>query len=70
MRGHIQGKDGIYSIVRELAAKGLAVILISDEIPEVLYHCDRIFIMRDGRFTGEFMAHRSSEAEIGEAVYA
>lgn len=65
-----QGKDGIYSIVRELAAKGLAVILISDEIPEVLYHCDRIFIMRDGRFTGEFMAHRSSEAEIGEAVYA
>ena len=65
-----QGKDGIYSIVRELAAKGIAVILISDEIPEVLYHCDRIFIMRDGRFTGEFMAHRSSEAEIGEAVYA
>ncbi len=65
-----QGKDGIYTIVKDLAAKGLAVILISDEIPEVLYHCDRILIMRKGRLVSEFAAHRSSEAELKEAVYA
>ncbi len=64
-----QGKDGIYTIVKDLAAKGLAVILISDEITEVLYHCDRILIMRQGRLTSEYYAHRSSEAELKEAVY-
>ena len=63
------GKDGIYGIVKDLAAEGLAVLMISDEIPEVLYHCDRILVMRRGRLTGEVMAHRSSEAELKDAVH-
>ncbi len=64
------GKDGIYTVVKELAAKGLSVIMISDEIPEVLYHSDRILVMRDGRITGEYLPHRTTEAELREAVYA
>ncbi len=63
----IGAKDGIYAIVRALAAKGLAVILISDEVPEVFYHTDRILIMREGRLTGEFLPSRSSEAEVRQA---
>ena len=66
----ISAKDGIYEIVRGLAAKGVAVILISDEIPEVLYHSHRILIMRNGRITGEFDAHKSSEDELRVAVNA
>jgi simple sugar transport system ATP-binding protein len=66
----LHGKDGIYTIVKDLAAQGLAVIMISDEIPEVLYHCDRILVMRQGRLTGEVMAHHSSEAQLKEAVHA
>ena len=66
----LHGKDGIYTIVKDLAAQGLAVIMISDEIPEVLYHCDRILVMRQGRLTGEVMSHHSSEAELKEAVHA
>ncbi|MFM8701910.1 MAG: sugar ABC transporter ATP-binding protein [Hyphomicrobiales bacterium] len=66
----ISAKDGIYEIVRGLAAKGVAVILISDEIPEVLYHSHRILIMRNGRITGEFDAHKSSEDELRIAVNA
>ena len=66
----VLGKDGIYQIVKDLAAEGLAVIMISDEIPEVLYHCDRILVMRQGRLTSEVMAHHSSEAELKEAVNA
>ena len=66
----ISAKDGIYEIVRGLAAKGVAVILISDEIPEVLYHSHRILIMRNGKITGEFDAHKSSEDELRVAVNA
>ena len=66
----LHGKDGIYKIVKDLAAKGLAVIMISDEIPEVLYHCDRILVMRQGRLTREVLAHHSSEAELKEVVHA
>jgi len=66
----LHGKDGIYQIVKDLAAQGLAVIMISDEIPEVLYHCDRVIVMRQGRLTGEVMAHQSSEACLKEMVHA
>jgi simple sugar transport system ATP-binding protein len=66
----LHGKDGIYQIVKDLAARGLAVIMISDEIPEVLYHCDRILVMREGRLTNEVMAHHVSEAELREVVHA
>lgn len=66
----VSAKDGIYEIVRRLAADGMAVIMISDEVPEVLYHSHRILVMRGGRIAGEFTAHRSSEAELQQAVDA
>lgn len=66
----LHGKDGIYQIVKDLAAEGLAVIMISDEIPEVLYHCDRILVMREGRLAGEVMAHCVSETQLREIVHA
>jgi len=66
----ISAKDGIYEIVRRLASEGVAIIMISDEVPEVLYHSHRVLVMRDGRLAGEFMPFRSSEAEIMEAVNA
>ena len=66
----ILAKDGIYEIVRGLAQKGVAVIMISDEIPEVLYHSHHILVMRQGRLTGEFEPHKSSEDQIRVAVNA
>ena len=66
----IGAKDGIYEIVKRLAANGVSVVMISDEIPEVLYHSHRVLIMRNGRLTGEFISHRSSERELMEAVNA
>ena len=66
----LHGKDGIYQLVKKLAAEGLAVIMISDEIPEVLYHCDRILVMRDGRLIREVMAHQVSESELKGIVHA
>jgi simple sugar transport system ATP-binding protein len=66
----ISAKDGIYEIVKRLAAEGVAVIMISDEIPEVLFHSHRVLVMRAGRLTGEFRPHRTSEAELRVAVNA
>jgi simple sugar transport system ATP-binding protein len=66
----IAAKDGIYEIVKTLAANGVAVLLISDEIPEVFYHADRVLIMRQGRIVGECRPHSSSEAELRDAVNA
>ncbi len=66
----IGAKDGIYAIVRELAASGLAVIMISDEIPEVFYHTDRVLIMREGRLRGEIVPRQSQPDALRQAVDA
>ena len=66
----ISAKDGIYEIVKKLAADGVSIVMISDEIPEVLYHSHRVLIMRDGRLAGEYVSHLSSEHELQAAVNA
>jgi simple sugar transport system ATP-binding protein len=66
----ISAKDGIYEIVKKLAGQGIAIIMISDEIPEVLYHSHRVLVMRAGRISGDYVPFRSSEQELMEAVNA
>lgn len=66
----IGNKQGIYEIVHELAERGVAVLMISDEVPEVFYNCDRVIHMRAGRLVGEFVPGRHDEGQIEEAVYA
>ena len=66
----IAAKDGIYEVVRALASKGVAILLISDEIPEVFYHAHRVLVMRRGRLTGECVPHGSSEEELQAMVDA
>jgi simple sugar transport system ATP-binding protein len=66
----IAAKDGIYEVVKRLAASGVAIIMISNEVPEVLYHCNRVLIMRNGRLRGEYQPNISSEQELQEAVNA
>lgn len=57
----IGARAGIFQIVRELAASGLAILMISDEIPELYHNADRILHMRAGRITGE---HRPGAVPI------
>ncbi len=66
----VSAKDGIYAIVKDLAAQGMAVMLISDEIPEVLYHTHRILVMHAGRITATFRPDETSEAALREAIDA
>ncbi|MEO7337650.1 MAG: sugar ABC transporter ATP-binding protein [Caldimonas sp.] len=64
----IAAKDGIYEIVRGLAASGVAILLISDETPEVFYHAQRVLVLRRGRLVGECIPHQSTEAELQAVV--
>lgn len=47
-------KSEVHRLLSELAQQGLAILMISSELPEVLGMADRVLVMREGRLTGEF----------------
>jgi rhamnose transport system ATP-binding protein len=49
----IGSKAAVHEFMAELAAEGLAVIMVSSEIPEVLGMSDRVIVMREGRIVAE-----------------
>ena len=49
--------------MRDLADQGIAILLISSEMPEILGMSDRILVMREGRVAGEF--DREQATEVG-----
>ncbi len=60
----VAAKSSIHSIIKKLAAKGMAVIIISDEIAEVLYNSNRVLVMNRGRIIGEFDSAQATEDDI------
>ncbi|MBP5329933.1 MAG: sugar ABC transporter ATP-binding protein [Spirochaetaceae bacterium] len=58
----VRVKADIYTLMSELKKQGKSIIMISEELPELLGMSDRIFIMKNGRFNGEFKRSR----ELGE----
>jgi simple sugar transport system ATP-binding protein len=66
----IRNKHGIYEVIRKLAKDGVAILLISDEMPEVFFNCDRVLHMREGQLAGEFIPGETSEEALTEAVFA
>jgi ribose transport system ATP-binding protein len=60
----VKAKSDIYAFIRDLAAKGLAVVLISSELEEIIGMCDRVMVMKDGRIVGEVEGERINEEEI------
>jgi ribose transport system ATP-binding protein len=49
----IGAKSEIYRIIDDLAKKGIGVIVISSELPEIIGTCDRVLVMREGHIEGE-----------------
>lgn len=60
----VGAKAEIYRIMRELAGKGLAVLMISSEMPEVIGLADRVYVMREGVITGQLGADEVDEQRI------
>lgn len=64
----VGSKDTIYKAIQALAEKGMALVVISDDLPELLQNCDRIIVMRNGRLAAEFDAETTREEDLYEAM--
>ncbi|MET1087173.1 MAG: sugar ABC transporter ATP-binding protein [Arthrobacter sp.] len=60
----VGAKVAVYRLMRQLAAEGKAILMVSSELPEVIGMSDRILVMRDGRLAGELPAGTSEEAVL------
>jgi ABC-type sugar transport system ATPase subunit len=65
----VGAKAEIYGIIDELAQSGVAVLVISSELPEVIGIADRVLVMQGGRIVGELdHAHATEEAILALAL--
>ncbi|MCK0207367.1 sugar ABC transporter ATP-binding protein [Starkeya koreensis] len=64
----VGAKYEIYCIINELADAGKGVVVISSEMPELLGICDRICVMAEGAFVGEFPAAEATQERIMRAI--
>lgn len=64
----IGSKAEIHQILRELAAEGMSLIVISDDISELMQTCNRIFLMNRGRLSAEFQTREISEQTISQQL--
>ena len=66
----VGARAGIFRIVRQLADQGLAILLISDEVTEVLHNADRILHMEAGRIVGEHDPRATDAPSLEARIYA
>ena len=66
----VGAKHAIYELMRELAAEGVAVLMVSSELPEVIGMSDRILVMRDGRSPASCPRAPTEEAVLAMATGA
>jgi ribose transport system ATP-binding protein len=64
----VAAKAAIYNIMRDLAARGRGILMISSDLPEVIGVSDRILVMRQGAIAGECAAGASEEDVMAIAV--
>lgn len=64
----VGSKSEIHNLIRELAAQGYAVIVISSEMPEVLHVADRIIAMYSGRIMRTFTSDEVTEDNLIQAI--
>lgn len=64
----VGAKYEIYTIINNLAMEGKGILFISSELPEILGMCDRIYVMSEGRITGELSREEASQEKIMKYV--
>jgi len=60
----VGSKAEIYQIMADLADQGVAILMISSELPEVLGMSDRVMVMREGRIVKELSREQASEEVV------
>lgn len=66
----VGAKQEIYANINELAKKGLAIVLVSSELPEVLGMSDRVIVLHEGQVTGEFTRAEATPEKVMAAATA
>jgi simple sugar transport system ATP-binding protein len=66
----VGSKAAIHELIRQLAADGMGIILMSDDIPELMHTCNRILLMRRGRIVDEFMRESTNEEDLNKELIA
>ncbi len=64
----VGAKAEIHRLMGELAASGVAILMISSELPEVLGMSDRVLVMREGRIVAEFDRAQATSEAVGAAM--
>jgi len=64
----VAAKAEIHALMNQLAQEGVAVLMISSELPEILGVSDRILVMHEGRVTGEFSREQANQDDIMRAA--
>jgi putative multiple sugar transport system ATP-binding protein len=66
----IGAKYEIYGVINDLAKAGKGIIVISSELEEVIGTCDRIYVISEGRITGEMTKAEVSQEKIMKCIMA
>ena len=61
-------KAAVHALMNKLASEGIAILMISSELPEVLGMSDRIIVMHEGRMTGHFTRAEATQEKIINAA--
>jgi simple sugar transport system ATP-binding protein len=64
----VAAKRAIHKIIRELADQGVGILIISDELQEVMYNCNRILVMHKGRLKKAFDPKKTTETSLKQYI--
>jgi ABC-type sugar transport system ATPase subunit len=64
----VGAKQEIYAEINKLASEGMAIVLVSSELPEVLGLSDRVVVLHEGRKTGEFTRTEATPKKVMAAA--
>jgi D-xylose transport system ATP-binding protein len=64
----VGAKAEIYRLMNDMASRGLAVVMVSSELPEILGMSDRVLVMSEGKFVAEFTAAEATQEKIMHAA--
>jgi ribose transport system ATP-binding protein/rhamnose transport system ATP-binding protein len=64
----VQTKADVHAMIADLASQGMAIILISSELPELLGMCDRMIVLREGRLVAQFSRSEATQEKVIRAA--
>lgn len=64
----VGAKFEIYNIMKQLVAQGVAIVMVSSELPEILGMSNRVLVMSEGKITAEFSRHEATQEQVMHAA--